>query len=153
EGVFGESLNFAVLKKLPILFGCENNQYAIHTHQSLRQGNTDICGRARSFGLPAGRLDGTDLPALVAKARGVVARVRAGEAPAFLEAATYRWREHVGPGEDYHLGYRTADEAKAWKEADALVRLAALVEERERRRLEEEVEEEIAQAFAFAEAS
>jgi TPP-dependent pyruvate/acetoin dehydrogenase alpha subunit len=153
EGVFSESLNFAALKKLPLLFVCENNQYAIHTHQSLRQGNTDICGRARSFGLPADRLDGNDLPALVAKAREVVARIRAGEGPAFLEAATYRWREHVGPGEDYHLGYRTPDEAKPWKEADALVRTAAQLKEPERRRLEEEVEEEVAEAFAFAEAS
>src|ERR1700722_10401744 len=61
EGVFAESLNFAVLKRLPVLFVCENNQYAIHTHQCLRQGVAAICERARAHGLPAERLDGNDI--------------------------------------------------------------------------------------------
>src|SRR3984893_17043188 len=60
EGVFAESLNFAVLKRLPILFVCENNQYAIHTHQSRRQGKMAICERARAFGLPAERIENND---------------------------------------------------------------------------------------------
>src|SRR5438552_2099842 len=55
EGVFAESLNFAALKRLPLLFVCENNRYAIHTHQSRRQGATDICAKARAFGVPAER--------------------------------------------------------------------------------------------------
>src|SRR5205807_716014 len=64
EGVFAETLNFAVLKRLPILFVCENNGYAIHTKQSQRQGKPDIRGRAEAFGLPAERLDGNDLVGL-----------------------------------------------------------------------------------------
>src|SRR5918912_988627 len=60
EGVFAETLNFAVLKRLPVLFVCENNGYAIHTHQSRRQGNPDICARAQAFGMPAESLDGND---------------------------------------------------------------------------------------------
>src|SRR5207302_1648517 len=83
EGVFSESLNFAVLKRLPVLFVCENNGYAIHTHQSRRQGNPAICDRARAYGLPAECLDGSDLPGLIKRSRAAVARVRAGEGPWF----------------------------------------------------------------------
>jgi TPP-dependent pyruvate/acetoin dehydrogenase alpha subunit len=153
EGVFAESLNFAVLKKLPVLFMCENNQYAIHTHQSRRQGNPDICARARAFGMPAEQLDSNDLPGLLGRAREAVARVRAGEGPWFFEVRTYRWREHVGPGTDYHLGFRSETEAEPWMAGDALPRMAARLDPRERNRIEQEVEEEIAEAFAFAEAS
>ena len=66
EGVFAESLNFAVLKRLPILFVCENNQYAIHTHQSRRQGTPAICERVRAHGMPAERIDGNDMLRLCA---------------------------------------------------------------------------------------
>ena len=64
EGVFAETLNFAVLKRLPVLFVCENNGYAIHTAQSKRQGLPDICARATAYGMPATRLDGNDVFAL-----------------------------------------------------------------------------------------
>jgi TPP-dependent pyruvate/acetoin dehydrogenase alpha subunit len=152
EGVFAESLNFAVLKRLPVLFVCENNQYAIHTHQTRRQGNPDICERARAYGMPAERLDGDDLPDLVGRARDVVARLRAGGGPWFFEVMTYRWREHVGPGEDYHLGYRNEDEAAPWQASDAVRRLAETISATERAEIEAVVEREIADAFAFAEA-
>jgi TPP-dependent pyruvate/acetoin dehydrogenase alpha subunit len=153
EGVFAESLNFAVLKKLPILFVCENNRYAIHTHQRRRQGNPDICARAKGSGLPAESLDGNDLPGLVGYARTVAAWVRGGGGPWFLEVRTYRWREHVGPGTDYHLGFRSESEAEPWIAADPLPRLADQLDPRERARLERDVEDEVADAFAFAEAS
>ncbi len=153
EGVFSESLNFAALKKLPILFVCENNQYAIHTHQRQRQGNPDICARARAMGLPAARLDGNDLIGLVQRSQEVVAKIRAGFGPWFFEVMTYRLREHVGPGEDFHLGYRDVCEAKAWQASDPLKRLAEQLNPVERDRIEAEVEEEITAAFAFAEES
>jgi TPP-dependent pyruvate/acetoin dehydrogenase alpha subunit len=153
EGVFAESLNFAVLKRLPILFVCENNGYAIHTHQTRRQGAPAICERARAFGLPAERIDGNDILLLCDRAKETVARIRAGRGPHFLEVLTYRWKEHVGPNEDYHLGYRTDGEAAPWIDADPLRRLSETIEPAARARLEKEVEEEIAAAFAFAEAS
>jgi TPP-dependent pyruvate/acetoin dehydrogenase alpha subunit len=153
EGVFAESLNFAVLKRLPILFVCENNQYAIHTHQSRRQGSPAICERARAHGLPAERVQGDDLPDLVGRAQDVVRRLRAGEGPWFFEVMTYRWREHVGPGQDYHLGHRTEDEAAPWVASDPLLRLADLLDPDERANIEAAVAQEIADAFAFAEAS
>jgi TPP-dependent pyruvate/acetoin dehydrogenase alpha subunit len=153
EGVFAESLNFAVLKRLPILFVCENNQYAIHTHQSRRQGTQAIAERARAFGLPAERLDGNDLLRLVERAREAVDSVRAGEGPRFLEVMTYRWREHVGPGCDYHLGFRSEDEAAPWMATDPVRGLAEMLEPAVRASIEEEVEAEVAEAFAFAETS
>jgi TPP-dependent pyruvate/acetoin dehydrogenase alpha subunit len=153
EGVFAESLNFAVLKRLPILFVCENNQYAIHTHQTRRQGTPAICDRARAHGMPAERLFGDDLLDLVGRSRDVVPRVRAGAGPWFFEVMTYRWREHVGPGTDYHLGYRTQDEAAPAMANDPVRRLAEMIDPAERAVIESAVEEEIADAFAFAEAS
>jgi TPP-dependent pyruvate/acetoin dehydrogenase alpha subunit len=153
EGVFAESLNFAVLKRLPILFVCENNGYAIHTPQSRRQGTPAICERARAFGIPAERLDGNDVLRLVERSREVVADIRAGAGPWFFEVTTYRWREHVGPGHDYHLGYRSEAEAEPWLAADPVKRMASLVEPQERSRIEDEIEEEIASALAFAEGS
>jgi TPP-dependent pyruvate/acetoin dehydrogenase alpha subunit len=153
EGVFAESLNFAALKRLPILFVCENNQYAIHTHQGRRQGLPAICERARSHGIPAHRIDDNDVLHLFERSQDVVRRLRSGPGPAFLEVMTYRWQEHVGPNEDFQLGYRTAHEARPWKENDQVRRLARLADPKERERIEMEVEEEIAAAFVFAESS
>jgi TPP-dependent pyruvate/acetoin dehydrogenase alpha subunit len=153
EGVFAESLNFAVLKRLSILFICENNQYAIHTHQSRRQGTPHICERARAHGMPAERLHASDVLHLVQRATDVVQRVRAGVGPAFLEVMTYRWKEHVGPGDDFHLGFRTAAEAQPWIEADPVRCFAEMLDTQVRVRIEEEVEAEVAEAFAFAEGS
>jgi TPP-dependent pyruvate/acetoin dehydrogenase alpha subunit len=153
EGVFAESLNFAVLKKLPIVFVCENNQYAIHTHQSHRQGTPAICERARAFGLPAERIEQNDVLQLLQRFRQVAARVRAGAGPWFFEVMTYRWKEHVGPSDDYHLGYRAAAEAQPWMDQDQLERLGSWLEPEERKEIEAEVNAEIAAAFAFAEHS
>src|SRR5438552_5496836 len=94
EGVFAESLNFAALKGLPILFVCENNQYAIHTHQSRRQGRMAICERAIAYGLPAERIENNDVMYLFQRSREVVHRLRQGQGPAFFEVMTCRWQEH-----------------------------------------------------------
>jgi TPP-dependent pyruvate/acetoin dehydrogenase alpha subunit len=153
EGVFAESLNFAALEQLPVVFVCENNQYAIHTHQACRQATLAICDRARAHGVPAERIEDNDVLHLYERAREVIASVRAGAGPYLLEVMTYRWKEHVGPGEDYHLGYRTEEEARPWQENDQVRRLAALVEPQRRAQIEAEVEEEIVAAFAYAEAS
>jgi TPP-dependent pyruvate/acetoin dehydrogenase alpha subunit len=153
EGVFAESLNFAALKKLPLLFVCENNGYAIHTPQAKRQGSLDLCAKAAAFGVPGRSLDGSDVLALVESAREAVHEVRSGGGPRFLEVKTYRWREHVGPNTDHSLGYRAEDEARPWVERDAVTRLAERLDADQRRRIEEEVEAEIKEAFAFAEGS
>jgi TPP-dependent pyruvate/acetoin dehydrogenase alpha subunit len=153
EGVFAETLNFAVLKQLPVLFVCENNGYAIHTHQSRRQGLTDICARARAYGMPAERIDGNDVLALRERARTLVGRLRAGEGPQFIEATTYRWREHVGPGLDYHLGYREKSECEAWQKTDAVRTIGEGLPADVRATIEQAVEREVAMAFEEAESS
>ena len=81
EGVFAESLNFAALKKLPILFVCENNGYAIHTHQSRRQGTLDICARVAAHGIPAERIPDNDVLRIVERGNEIVQRIRQGRAP------------------------------------------------------------------------
>jgi len=153
EGVFAESLNFAALKRLPILFVCENNGYAIHTGQQRRQGRPDICARARAYGIPAERIEHNDVLYLFERARALTAKVRAGAGPHFLEAMTYRWREHVGPNNDYHLGYRTAEEAIPWIEADQVKRLESMITPQRCELIQEEVEAEVDAALAFAEES
>jgi TPP-dependent pyruvate/acetoin dehydrogenase alpha subunit len=153
EGVFAESLNFAVLKRLPILFVCENNRYAIHTHQRLRQGNPAIVERARAYGMPAEQLDGNDFPTFCRRAREIVAEIRAGGSPSFIEVLTCRWKEHVGPNDDYHLGYRTPEETAPWIAGDPVRRMGESLEPGDRERVENEVEAEIDAAFAFAETS
>jgi len=152
EGVFDESLNFAALKRLPIVFVCENNSYAIHTHQRQRHFVANIAERARVRGIAAEVVE-DDLSSLLARTEDAVASVRAGDGPRFLECLTYRWKEHVGPGDDFHLGYRTRDEAEPWYARDAVRLAGEAIPDDERRAIADDVEREIAEAFAFAERS
>ena len=154
EGVYHESLNFAALKRLPIIFVCENNGYAIHTHVLRRQLSANFCERARTYGMPAERIEDGDVLRIRELTSAMVQALRAGQpGPFFLECLTYRWKEHVGPGDDFHLGYRTEEEAEPWKRQDQVLRLGATVDPAHRQQIEQEVETEIAAAFAFAEAS
>jgi TPP-dependent pyruvate/acetoin dehydrogenase alpha subunit len=153
EGVFYESLNFAALKKLPVLFLCENNGYAIHTHQQLRQYRTDACARAEALGIEAERIDDGDVLRIEERVRAAAEALRAGSGPRFLECLTYRWKEHVGPNEDWQLGYRSRKEAEPWIKSDQVPRLAALLPGPVAERIRREVEAEIAEAFLFAEKS
>lgn len=154
EGVFHESMNFAALKRLPIVFVCENNLYAIHTHQSRRQAHPDICLRARSYGIPAERIVDNDVLRLYERACDVVKDLRTGrQGPFFFECMTCRWKEHVGPNDDFDLGYRTREEAEPWIENDQVRLLGGLLETECRKQIEQEVDAEIQAAFAFAEDS
>ena len=154
EGVFHESLNFAALKGLPVLLVCENNGYAIHSAQRTRQWIPDICVRVRSYGIPVQRIEGNDVLAIRERTAAAVASLRAGESrPWFLECMTYRWKEHVGPNDDFHLGYRAREEAEPWLRSDQVIRLAAMLVPAQREAIEREVEAEIRDAFLYAEAS
>ena len=154
EGVFHESLNFAALKGLPIIFVCENNRYAIHTHQLKRQKLDNICDRARAHGLPAEQIPNNDVQGIYERISQSVGQLRAGSpGPFFFECLTYRLKEHVGPNDDFQLGYRTREEAEAWVKSDPIEQLRAHLDAAERRRIEMEVEDEIKDAFAFAEQS
>lgn len=153
EGAAHESLNFAALKRLPVLFVCENNGYAIHSPQKNRQANPSLCNWVQSYGIPAVRIDSNDIFALHTLAKQAVQTLRRGEGPFFLECLTYRWKEHVGPNEDYHVGYRSLEELRPWQENDPLHRLAQQLEPTLRCAIEAQVEQEIAEAFAYAETS
>lgn len=153
EGVFYESMNFAVLKKLPIIFVCENNGYAIHTAQAKRQSVPDIAAKAAVFGMPVERI-GDDVMYLYDRVSAAVATLRAGgTGPFFFECATYRWKEHVGPSEDYNAGYRARSEAEPWMQQDEVQKFAMMLDSQQRQQIEQAVEIEIAEAFEFAENS
>lgn len=153
EGIFHESMNFAALKGLPIVFVCENNLYSIHTHVQRRQRLANICERARTYGMPAEQIE-DDVLLLHERVRQAADTLRERKAgPVFFECLTYRWKEHVGPNDDFHLGYRTVEEAEPWKQRDQVARVASLLPPGIRAHLEAEVEEEIRAAFAFAEGS
>jgi len=155
EGVFYESLNFAVLKKLPVMFICENNGYAIHTPQSKRQGVPDIAQRAKAFGVTTTLIEDNNALKLHEATNQAVSDIRSGEAtgPYLFECRTYRWKEHVGPGEDWHLGFRTLDEAQPWVQNDQVGRIGELISTEARTAIEAEVEAELAEAIEFAENS
>jgi len=114
EGLFHETLNFAALKKLPVLFVCENNSYATNSHIRARQPHFEIARHAESYDIPTVRLDGNDVLAVYAAAAEAVARLRSGKGPAFLECTTYRWKGHVGPECDYLKGCRPKEELDEW---------------------------------------
>jgi TPP-dependent pyruvate/acetoin dehydrogenase alpha subunit len=153
EGCFAESLNFAALHKLPILFVCENNGYAIHEPLAKRWATERLCERVATYGIPTTKITDGDVFTVRDAARSAVAAMRAGQGPAFLEVTCYRWREHVGPNEDFNQGYRPASEMAPWAERDEVARLAALLPTERVAALETEIAAMVAAAFAFAETS
>ena len=159
QGAFHESLNFASLQKLPVLFVCENNFFATHSHQSARQPADNIYERAAGYVIPGIRVDGTDVWAVYEAARSAVERARSGAGPTLLEIRLYRWKEHVGPNFDYALGYRTKEELDTWM-ARCPLRLFAerltaegVCQQAELARMAAELDGEIDKAVRYARAS
>lgn len=153
EGVFAESLNFASFHKLPVLFVCENNFYAIHTPITKRWATQRLCERVGTYGIEAHRLEDSDVLKLRELCANAVARLRAGEGPIFIECQTYRWREHVGPNEDFDAGYRAHDDFEPWLKDDQVERVGAAIAPPRRAEIDADVEREIASAIEFAESS
>lgn len=153
EGSFHESLNFAALKKLPVLFICENNYYAIHSHHMERRHSDNLCERARSYGMPAERIEDGDIFKIYDTTKKYAEYIRNGNGPVFLECVTSRWREHVGPNEDFHLGYRTEEDVASWVEKDQVKKLRELLSVEDLDVAESESENEIKEAFTYAEES
>lgn len=112
EGEFHESANLAALWKLPVLFVCENNLYAMGTTLERSEAETDLCGKARSYRLAAWSVDGMDITAVASETRRAVDRVRGGEGPVFLEMRTYRFRPHSMFDPEL---YRGRDEVERWR--------------------------------------
>lgn len=148
EGVYHESLNFAARHHLPVLFICENNDLAIFNRVSGLH-SYSIAEHARSYGIPSIFMsNGCDLDAIYQVACGVCKDLREERGPVLIEICTYRYRQHVGPNEDYQVGYRLREELDKWLERDPLVQDKALIE-----KYSEHIEKEIDAAVAYAEAS
>jgi len=115
EGVFHECLNFASIKKLPVVFVCENNQYSSHLHISFRQPQDNIVRFAKVHDMVGIQVDGNDVLEVFRVARKVVEDARNRSLPTLLECMVNRWRGHVGPNWDYHVGLRSKEKIKKWK--------------------------------------
>jgi len=154
EGVFSETLNFAALHKLPVLFVCENNGYAIHTPIGKRWATRHLCERVATYGIPTHRIDSGDILELRQVVAEALAEMRSGASgPVFIECQTYRWREHVGPAEDYEAGYRKRDEMEPWLVNDQIEAIGARLPRERRAAIDAEIERRLAEAIAFAEDS
>jgi pyruvate dehydrogenase E1 component alpha subunit len=155
EGEFHESLNLAALWRLPVLFLCENNLYAMGTALARSESQVDLARKATSYDIPATRVDGMDVLAVAAAARAAVEVIRAGGGPRFLELATYRFRAHSMF--DAEL-YREKAEVEHWKTRGPIVtfvaalREAGLLDDADVARLHAAVDREVAAAVEFAEA-
>ena len=153
EGVFSETLNFAALHKLPILFVCENNGFAIHSPLTNRWAKEALCERVRTYSIPTHEISDANVLTIRHTAETALQAIRAGEGPQFMECKTYRWREHVGPGEDYDDDYRSRDELAFWQENDPVTFTAKMLNNTEREAIDADVEQKIANAVEFAEKS
>jgi pyruvate dehydrogenase E1 component alpha subunit len=153
EGVFYETLNFAALHKLPILFVCENNGYAIHTPISKRWSTLRLAERVETFGISAHTIANCDVLAVREASAAACTSIRGGSGPVFLECRTYRWKEHVGPNEDYDAGYRDRSELAPWQEQDQVGVIGARLDPALKQSIDAEIEQELAAAIAFAESS
>ena len=123
EGVFYESLNFASLKKLPVVFVCENNLYATHMPIDKCLADTRIYRKAEVFNMPGTRVDGNDVLEVFQTARQAIEAARSGQGPALIECMTYRWRGHVGPSYDVDRGLRSQEELDYWMSKCPIERL------------------------------
>ena len=159
EGVFHETLNFSALKRLPVIFICENNFYATHSHQAQRQALDNIYERSKIYGIPGVRIDGNNILEVFEVSKRFIGDARRGKGPALIECRTYRWLEHVGPCFDYELGYRSKAELDMWMDrCPVAVYEYALLQERIITRqsldaIKKEIMQEIDRAVTFAKAS
>lgn len=152
EGVFYESLNFASLKKIPVVFVCENNLYSVYSPLKVRQpANRNNIKIVNGHGIEGYQGDGNNVIEVYNLAKAAVEKARNGEGPTFLEFATYRWREHCGPNYDNHLGYRSENEFEAWKLHDPIKQLEKQgMDESKIGKMILEIQNEIHAAFNFA---
>jgi len=155
EGEFHECLNLAAVWKLPVLFVCENNLYAMGTRLDLAQSTTDVTKKAAAYGIAAEAVDGMDVLAVEAAAQRAVTQIRAGVGPVFLECKTYRFRAHSMYDPEL---YRSKGEVEEWKKRDPITNLVSLLKQQgtisdsDLDQIERDVAKELDDAVAYAEA-
>jgi TPP-dependent pyruvate/acetoin dehydrogenase alpha subunit len=159
EGTFHESMNFASLRKLPVVFVCENNNYATNSPRKARQPDVNIAARAAGYGIPGASADGNDVLAVYREAEKAVKRARAGEGPTLLEFITYRWKGHVGPTADIESGCRPSDKHEEWLKKCPLDRFKKylldnkFLSSMEMSRANADIEKTLMEAMEFAKSS
>lgn len=160
EGVFFESVNFAVVRKLPVIFVCENNLYSVYSPLKVRQPvGRSIAQMVAGFGIETVVADGNDVSQVFRVTEAAARTARQQSRPVFLEFSTYRWREHCGPNFDNNLGYRTENEYLEWKKRDPIERLvlsmtaAGKLTSLALTGVQRAVQQTVDDAFDFAEAS
>ena len=159
-GVFHESLGFASLHNIPIIFVCENNMYSVYSpleeRQSERRSNLKI---AQGHGIATLKGEGNDVLSVYTKTDKALRTIKELEGPVYIEFDTYRWLEHCGPNEDDHLGYRGTEEVTLWKEKCPLaiskkyLMQNNLINEKEIDLFSLKLDKEIQEAFDFAKSS
>jgi pyruvate dehydrogenase E1 component alpha subunit len=155
EGAFHESMNLAALWRLPVLFCCENNLYAMGTAIERSESQVDLCVKAGSYGMPAIRVDGMDVVAVREATQGVAELVRDGGGPAFVEFRTYRFRAHSMFDSEL---YRDKDEVELWKARNPIASFSARLKaqgdltEEDFLEIDAAAQKEVDEAVAFAEA-
>ncbi len=155
-GAFHESLNVAAAWKLPIIFICENNFFAIGTALERVAPSKELYKRVKAYALPSERVDGMDVLAVREAMEQAVERAREGEGPSFIEAVTYRYRGHSMADPD---DYRTKREEKIWKERDPIIKMAqhlrdkAIISPDDLKELQNEVNAQVDASLQFAEES
>ena len=156
EGALWESLNFAALKKLPVIYFCENNFYSVCSSLEVRQPKVDIYKKAAAFGLKSVRVDGTRVLDVYEATHAAAARALAGDGPTFIEAIAYRWRGHGGAGDDSASGYRDPAEVAHWQQYCPLnlfydyLENAGLINESDRNEMQKRILQEVQEAFEHA---
>jgi len=159
EGTFHESLNFAAIKKLPVVYVCENNFYAINSHQKARQAGEGIYKWAERYGMPAYQVDGNDVLEVSDYAQKAIELCRNDEGPAFIECLTYRWKGHIGTVDDVGEGYRPREEYDLWvsrcpiKRFSEYLKNEGLLTDELERKMDEEINKLTEDAFSFAQSS
>jgi len=160
EGVFHESLNFAALKCLPVVFVCENNLYSVYSPLSVRQPETRDLGMiVRGHGVLHQSGNGNNIQEVYDLSGEAIALAREGKGPTVLEFATYRWREHCGPYYDNDIGYRKPEEFETWKTRCPVERQkntlsnADMLNEQDMDEMVEKIDREIEAALKFVQES
>lgn len=159
EGTFYEALNFAGLKKMPVIFVCENNLYSTHMPISSCLADVNIYKKADIFNMPGIRVNGNDVIEVFKVAKKAIEDARNGKGPTLIECMTYRWRGHVGPSYDLDKGLRSKEELEYWmnrcpiKTFEEFLFKHGILSKKEKIQIYENIKSEIEEALTFAKES